>query len=468
MAFKARVCIFVGSHPQLQELHAAMTGWEVVQARTLSDARRLLLRQRFEVGLLSLDVERDSCGALDDFLREHWTVQWVAVMQAQAIQLAPWRQLVHEHCCDFHTRPIDPFRLGHTMGHAHGLAALRGIDVAAPDLPAAAVAAPTAALVATLTGASAAIARLRCQIVKVAKTSAPVLIWGESGSGKELAANAVHAHSARAAGPFVAINCGAMPASLIQSELFGHQRGAFTGATQDKRGLIEAAAGGTLFLDEIADLPLESQANLLRFLQEKTIYRLGATHSTRVDVRVIAATHVNLQQAVANGTFREDLYYRLNVLVLDVPALRERKEDLVSLAEHIFQSYISERAPRVRGFSGKALAAIEAYHWPGNVRELINRVRRAMVMADGRLITPLDLGLAPRPGAAAPAGMQLDDTRVHAERGAIEASLLRVGNNVTLAARQLGVSRMTLYRLLAKHGMSPPARGDARPARSQD
>src|SRR5476649_2110798 len=444
MAFKARVCIFVGSHPQLQELHAAMTGWEVVQARTLSDARRLLLRQRFEVGLLSLDVERDSCGALDDFLREHWTVQWVAVMQAQAIQLAPWRQLVHEHCCDFHTRPIDPFRLGHTMGHAHGLAALRGIDVAAPDLPAAAVAAPTAALVATLTGASAAIARLRCQIVKVAKTSAPVLIWGESGSGKELAANAVHAHSARAAGPFVAINCGAMPASLIQSELFGHQRGAFTGATQDKRGLIEAAAGGTLFLDEIADLPLESQANLLRFLQEKTIYRLGATHSTRVDVRVIAATHVNLQQAVANGTFREDLYYRLNVLVLDVPALR------------------------VRGFSGKALAAIEAYHWPGNVRELINRVRRAMVMADGRLITPLDLGLAPRPGAAAPAGMQLDDTRVHAERGAIEASLLRVGNNVTLAARQLGVSRMTLYRLLAKHGMSPPARGDARPARSQD
>src|SRR5471030_2362529 len=451
MAFKARVCIFVGSHPQLQELHAAMTGWEVVQARTLSDARRLLLRQRFEVGLLSLDVERDSCGALDDFLREHWTVQWVAVMQAQAIQLAPWRQLVHEHCCDFHTRPIDPFRLGHTMGHAHGLAALRGIDVAAPDLPAAAVAAPTAALVATLTGASAAIARLRCQIVKVAKTSAPVLIWGESGSGKELAANAVHAHSARAAGPFVAINCGAI-----------------TGATQDKRGLIEAAAGGTLFLDEIADLPLESQANLLRFLQEKTIYRLGATHSTRVDVRVIAATHVNLQQAVANGTFREDLYYRLNVLVLDVPALRERKEDLVSLAEHIFQSYISERAPRVRGFSGKALAAIEAYHWPGNVRELINRVRRAMVMADGRLIMPLDLGLAPRPGAAAPAGMQLDDTRVHAERGAIEASLLRVGNNVTLAARQLGVSRMTLYRLLAKHGMSPPARGDARPARSQD
>src|SRR5471030_2755944 len=467
MAFKARVCIFVGSHPQLQELHAAMTGWEVVQARTLSDARRLLLRQRFEVGLLSLDVERDSCGALDDFLREHWTVQWVAVLHAQAIQQAPWRQLVQEHCCDFHTRPIDPFRLGHTVGHAHGLAALRGLDgaapaMAAPPSPHAAGRAPA------LTGASAAIARLRSQIVKVAKTSAPVLIWGESGSGKELAANAVHAHSARAAGPFVPINCGAMPAGLIQSELFGHQRGAFTGAMQDKRGLIEAAAGGSLFLDEIADLPLESQANLLRFLQEKTIYRLGATHSTRVEVRVIAATHVNLQQAVAKGTFREDLYYRLNVLVLEVPTLRERKEDLALLAEHIFQSYISERAPRVRGFSGKALAAIEAYHWPGNVRELINRVRRAMVMADGRLITPQDLGLAPRPGAAAPAGMQLDDTRVHAERGAIEASLLRVGNNVTLAARQLGVSRMTLYRLLAKHGMSPPARGDARPARSQD
>jgi len=441
-------------------LAGAVAGWEQAHARSLAEARRALRPGLFSIGVLLLDGRHTPCDALDAFLREHWQLQWIAVLPPALMEQGPWRLLVHDHCCDFHTLPVDPGRLAHTLGHAHGMASLR----AAPP-PKAVASAPA---LAALTGQSAAIARLRRQIAKVAANSAPVLIWGESGSGKELAAQAVHAQSPRAAGPFVPINCGAMPASLIQSELFGYERGAFTGALREKRGLIEAAGGGSIFLDEIADLPLELQANLLRFLQEKTIHRLGATHSVQVDVRVIAASHVNLQTAVARGSFREDLYYRLNVLALDVPSLRERRDDLVPLAEHFFDAYALERAPRVKGFSSAALHAIRRHDWPGNVRELINRVRRAMVMAEGARITVQDLGLetgletgqgagAAVRGGGNMHGEALDDARVRAERDAISASLQRAGRNVSLAARELGVSRMTLYRLLSKHGMAAPS-----------
>lgn len=447
MTKKTILCLALGSPVIPDTLNAAVEGWEVYSAVTLAEARRQLQARPMMVGVLLVEAhDEQSCAAMDGFLHEHWDVHWVAVLHAPALESPAWRQLVHDHCGDFHTWPLDAQRLRHTLGHAHGLAALRR----APPVRSHTQQEPA------LTGQSAAIARLRRQIVKVAGASAPVLIWGESGSGKELAAQAVHAHSPRRAGPFVPINCGAIPASLIQSELFGYERGAFTGAAREKRGLIETAQGGSIFLDEIGDLPMELQANLLRFLQEKTIYRLGSTRSIAVDVRVIAASHVNLAQAVARGAFREDLYYRLNVLALDVPPLRERREDLLPLAEQFFRTYSSERAPRVRGFSVRAAQAIRDYDWPGNVRELLNRVRRAMVMAEGRLILPHDLGLSaePAPRAAAP----LDDARIRAERDAIDASLQRAGRNITLAARDLGVSRMTLYRLLAKHGIAAPSR----------
>ncbi|WP_229425111.1 sigma-54-dependent Fis family transcriptional regulator [Massilia sp. Se16.2.3] len=302
----------------------------------------------------------------------------------------------------------------------------------------------------TLIGSCAAMARLRSQVERVAKVDAPVLIWGESGSGKELTAQAIHRQSTRAAGPLVPINCGAIPPNLIHSELFGYERGAFTGAARDKVGLIESANGGTLFLDEIGDLPKDLQANLLRFLQDKTISRLGATRAIPVDVRVISASHVNLQQAVARGDFREDLYYRLSVLPVTVPSLRERRDDLVELAEHFFHLHAADRSPHLKGFSSRALAAIAAHAWPGNVRELINRVRRAMVMADGKWIEPDDLDLVmPSP----PIEAKLDDARCSSERLAIRACLDRSGQNVSRAARDLGVSRTTMYRLLAKHGM---------------
>ncbi|MRW88724.1 AAA domain-containing protein [Duganella sp. FT80W] len=449
MTTKSILCVGTGS-PGLP------ADWEVVRAATLADARRHLTSTPCAVGLLLVQPE-DSCDSLHALLREHGArhgTRWIAVLPPAALAQPAWRQLVHELCDDYHTWPLDHQRLRHALGHALGMAALCGDDDASPR----ATGAKQAAGVgddAMLTGTSVAITRLRRQIAKVAKASAPVLIWGESGSGKELAAQAVHAHSPRRKGPFVPINCGAIPAQLIQSELFGHERGAFTGAARDKRGLIETAQGGSIFLDEIGDLPMELQANLLRFLQEKTIYRVGGTRSITVDARVIAASHVNLAQAVQRGAFREDLYYRLNVLALDVPPLRERRDDLMPLAAHFFHTFASERAPRVRGFSSTAAQAIRAHHWPGNVRELINRVRRAMVMAEGRLILPADLGLQ---AAAAPAPLALDDARIRAERDAIDASLLRAGRNITLAARDLGVSRMTLYRLLAKHGMAAPSR----------
>ncbi len=418
--------------------------WELTRATTLAEGRRHLKARPCSVGLLLLQ-EADDCAEVGAFLQEQWAMHWIAILPASMAALSAWRQVLADHCADYHTWPPDHQRLRHALGHALGMAALRA------GLAPARVVGDAA-----LTGQSAAITRLRRQIVKVAAASAPVLIWGESGSGKELAAQDVHAHSARRKGPFVPINCGAIPAQLIQSELFGHERGAFTGAAREKRGLIESAQGGSIFLDEIGDLPMELQANLLRFLQEKTIYRVGGTRSIAVDARVIAASHVNLAQAVQRGAFREDLYYRLNVLALDVPPLRERQDDLLPLAEYFFHTFSSERAPRVKGFSSRAVQAIREYGWPGNVRELINRVRRAMVMAEGSLIQPQDLGIGITPTVSAP--LQLDDARIRAERDAINASLLHAGSNITLAARDLGVSRMTLYRLLAKHGIAAPSR----------
>jgi len=382
----------------------------------------------------------------DAFLRRHGTLHWVAALPQGLLAIPAWRELAVEHLYDYHTLPLDPLRLLHTLGHAWGCARLR----ADSDAPAAAHPAAPA-------GKSAAIARLRAQIARVARADAPVLIGGESGSGKELTAQAVHAQSARARGPFVAINCGAIAPALIQSELFGYVRGAFTGAARDKAGLIESAAGGTIFFDEIADLPRELQSTLLRFLQEKTIYRIGSTRAIAVDVRVIAASHADLQQAVEGGLFREDLYYRLNVLPLTVPPLRERGDDLDILAAQFFHAYAQDRAPRLKGFSRAALQAIRHHQWPGNVRELINRVRRAMVLAEGRLIAPHDLGLAPAPADTPEVhGEALGESRIRAERLAIEASLARTGGNVTHAARELGISRMTLYRQMAKHGLAAP------------
>jgi DNA-binding NtrC family response regulator len=303
-----------------------------------------------------------------------------------------------------------------------------------------------------MVGASSQMQHVYREIRKVAGNNAPVLISGESGTGKELAAQAIHERSPQADGPFIAVNCGALPANLIQSELFGHEKGSFTGAHQRKIGRIEVASGGTLFLDEIGDLPMELQTNLLRFLQEKTIQRVGGREDITVDVRVIAATHVNLEKAVHEGSFREDLYYRLNVLQIKMPALRERIGDVPLLAQYIFRRFADEKGRRVKGFSEDALHTMNQYDWPGNVRELINRVRRAMVMCDKFLISPVDLGLERRTNSRTV--VTLSEARDKAEIDTIRIALAQNMGNISLAAQQLGVSRVTLYRLMEKQDVN--------------
>lgn len=419
--------------------------WLALPADDLAEAQRILSHERVQVGLLCLwecaPLELDRVEACLLGL----SLEWVALVPVDAPTSPDLCHLLLDYVFDHHTHPVDWGALSVTLRHALCRAELR----------ARAAAAPCDVQLMGMAGHSPAMNRLRQQIRKVATTDAPVLIGGESGSGKELTAQAIHQCSQRAGQPFVAVNCGAIAPTLIQSELFGHERGAFTGATTARQGLIEAANGGCIFLDEVADLPLELQTNLLRFLQEHTIQRVGATRSVSVDVRVIAASHVDLSQAVVAKRFREDLFYRLNVLPIVVPSLRERVADIPVLAQHFLHQCLQQGCSRrVAGFSPEAREAMLAHPWPGNVRELSNRVQRAVVMSEQRLITPADLGLTVPVTASA---VGLDAARLQAEREAIALTLGRMAHNVTRAARELGVSRMTLYRLMDKHGLQARA-----------
>ena len=392
-----------------------------------------------DVGLIRLQpfhLERPE--AVKDMISRSGT-EWIAVLSPDTLQLKTVGDFVCEWFFDFHTLPFDVSRVQVTLGRAFGMARLRGRSTD-----------PIESAGHELLGESRAIRDLRKLLGKLAPTESPVLIRGESGTGKELVARTLHRQSQRHARPFVAINCGAIPEHLIQSELFGHEKGAFTGAHQRKIGRIEAAHGGTLFLDEIGDLPLVLQANLLRFLQEKHIERVGGSQPIPVDVRVLAATHVDLEAAIINGRFREDLYYRLNVLQVFTAPLRERHGDMAMLANHFARFYSQETGRRPRTFSEQALVAMGNHDWPGNVRELANRVRRGLVLAEGRQIEPCDLGLETRQAPSLAMGT-LEDYKDRAERQALCDVLQRHSNNLSLAAKVLGVSRPTFYRLLHKH-----------------
>jgi two-component system NtrC family response regulator len=289
-------------------------------------------------------------------------------------------------------------------------------------------------------------------IRKVAKANAPVLLLGESGTGKEMAAMAIHRRSLRKEGPFIAINCNAIPENLLESELFGHEKGAFTGAHTQRKGLMESAAGGTLFLDEIGELPPAVQVKLLRFLQEQRFQRVGGRQEIQIDTRIIAATNVDLKQAVAKGKFREDLYFRLAVVVIKLPPLRERGEDVDLLAREFLQQFAAQcEKPSLR-FSPEALRAVKRHTWPGNVRELQNRVKRAVIMADGKRVTAGDLELTG--GAELIPAATLKEARENIERELIEQTLKRHGGKISSAAAELGISRPTLYELMEKLGIS--------------
>jgi len=288
-------------------------------------------------------------------------------------------------------------------------------------------------------------------IRRVAATELPVLISGESGTGKELVARAIHRESSRRQGPFVAINCGAIPETLLEGELFGHEKGAFTGAHAQRKGRIEAAQGGTLFLDEIGELPLMLQVKILRYLQDQRLVRLGGSQEIVVDARVIAATNVDLQAAMENGRFRDDLYYRLAVVTIAVPPLRDRADDIQLLARTLLQRYAGANKSHVTGFTRQAQDALLAYRWPGNVRELDNHIKRAVMMSDGTRLTPEDLQLTS-------ISDRVDAPTLRAAREAVERDTItrvftKYRGNVTKAAVELGVSRPTLHELLLKYGI---------------
>ncbi|HQS81968.1 MAG TPA: PEP-CTERM-box response regulator transcription factor [Thiobacillus sp.] len=288
-------------------------------------------------------------------------------------------------------------------------------------------------------------------VEKVAPANVTVLLLGESGTGKEVLARGVHELSPRAGKRFVAINCAAIPDTLLESELFGYEKGAFTGAAKQTIGRIEYANEGTLFLDEIGDLPMPLQAKLLRFLQERVIERLGGRGEIPVDVRVVCATHRDLAGMIREGSFREDLYYRLSEITVKIPPLRERPGDAILLAQAFLERYAREMGRPLRGFTADALGALETYAWPGNVREMENLVKRATIMADGTQITAADLGFDPGPAEAQP--FNLRQAREHAERLAVSRALAHSEGNIAQAAELLGITRPTLYDLMAKIGM---------------
>ncbi len=299
-------------------------------------------------------------------------------------------------------------------------------------------------------GASTKMEQVFASIKKVASTNAPVLLLGESGTGKELAALAIHERSPRSKGPFVPINCSGIPENLLESELFGHEKGAFTGAHVQRNGLIESAANGTLFLDEIGDLPPSLQVKLLRFLQEQRFQRVGGRQEIKIDTRVIAATNADLKQAIAEGRFREDLYFRLAVVVIKLPPLREREDDVALLAQDFLNRYAAQNGRRKMTLSPDAMRALYRHQWTGNVRELQNRVKRAVIMADARKITAADLELEE---AAGQTRATLRDAREAVEREMVESSLRRNRGKIAAAATELGISRPTFYELMDKLGI---------------
>jgi DNA-binding NtrC family response regulator len=399
------------------------------------------------VGLLVLKNEEDldkldACEPLLNIRR----ISWVGLIARELIGRPKVREFVADYLFNFITIPAQAEHIVLALRHARGMAFVRdALNDSNPQVPA-------DASTPTIVGMSPAMRHLSEQIAKVARTDASVLINGASGTGKELVARSLHRQSARKNAPFSAVNCGAIAPQLFQSELFGYEKGAFTGAMQRKIGRIEAAQGGTLFLDEIGDMPLDMQVNLLRFLQEKTIERVGGNQPLPMDVRVIAATHIDLEERVRQGRFREDLYYRINVICIATPKLSERVEDIEDIAKYYFSKFSGQHNKKLRGFSKAAMDALHRHDWPGNVRELVNRIQRAVVMAEGRFIQPEDLDFK-REEQHAPL-MSLEDARARAEGAMILRALSQTRNRIAHAADLLGVSRVTLYRLIEKHNIT--------------
>ena len=348
---------------------------------------------------------------------------------------------------DFYRKPLDIDSLGLIVRRAFNLHAIE-----AENARLASKVSDNQRVLGTLITAAPEMAKVARTIERVADTNVSVMLLGASGTGKELLARGLHDSSERRERPFVAINCAAIPETLLESELFGHEKGAFTGAVKTTEGKIELADGGTLFLDEVGDIPLPLQVKLLRFLQERQIERIGGRRAIDVDVRIVCATHQDLEAMTAEGAFREDLFYRLAEIVVKIPPLAERPGDATLLAKSFLQKFAAEMNPQVKGFAPDALAAIDGWSWPGNVRELENRVKRAVIMADSRMVSSEDLDL-PDSHSGEGEVLNLKAARERSDRKVIRHALARTDGNISGTARMLGISRPTLYDLMKQYDL---------------
>ncbi len=350
---------------------------------------------------------------------------------------------------DFYQKPVDIDELGMIVGRAFHVHALEAENARLAAMPP-----ESGPVLGGMITAAPEMLKVTRTIERVANADVSVMLLGASGTGKELLARGVHESSGRSKGAFIAINCAAIPENLLEAELFGHEKGAFTGAIKTTQGKIELAHGGTLFLDEVGDIPLPLQVKILRFLQERVIERIGGRNPIAVDTRIVCATHQNLESMITEGRFREDLYYRLAEIVIKIPTLAERPGDAVLLAKHFVARFAPTMNPSVKGLAPDALLAIDQWGWPGNVRELENRLKRAVIMAEGKLISAGDLDLKSDSDDEDGSGMiNLKAIRDAADRKAIRRAVARSEGNISNAAKMLGISRPTLYDLIKQHGV---------------
>ncbi|NVK21267.1 MAG: sigma-54-dependent Fis family transcriptional regulator [Kangiellaceae bacterium] len=439
---KTRSILLFGPNESTSSLaeRLAEQQWKVFLTEEKNQFRKLFQHHLFEVVVVFLSQDEEpSISEFEELASINIATKWIAVIPSEDWFENHPNFLFSHLFYDYHRQPLRFDYFLATIGHAYGMAELQNRQLSQMQLSSSNE---------EIIGKSPASMQLKKTINKVALEDATVLITGESGTGKELAARNIHQRSRRKNGPFVAINCAAIPETLFYSELFGHEKGAFTNADSRHIGRIESADGGTVFLDEIGDLPLNLQTNLLRFLELNQIERLGSVVSVNVDCRIIVATNVDLKQAVNDGHFREDLYHRINVLPLHIPPLRTRREDVPILA-NFFLDQFSKGHVR-KNFTQNCFNAMSQYHWPGNVRELMNRVRRGVILSEGHLISEQNLDL----NIGKPQKIEsLQEARNKAERETIIHSIESAGYNHTQAAKDLGISRTSLYRLLNKHNI---------------
>jgi two-component system, NtrC family, response regulator len=445
--------LIIEDDPGLQkQLKWSFDAYEVIVAGDRETALAQVRRHEPAVVTMDLGLPPDPDGATEGLA----TLQQVLALAPETKMIVLTGNQDRSHAVkaialgayDFHQKPFDPEMLALVVQRAFYLHALQQEN---RRMLASQVDSPLAGVISRDAGMQ----KVCRQIEKVAPTSASVMVLGESGTGKEVLARALHQSSPRAGQRFMAINCAAIPENLLESELFGYEKGAFTGAAKQTKGKVELAHGGTFFLDEVGDLPMSLQAKLLRFLQERVIERVGGHEEIPVDVRIVCATHQNLKTLAATGRFREDLYYRLSEIVVTIPPLRDRVGDAALLAHHFKNKFCAAESRATLHFSQEAVGVIEAYPWPGNVREMENCIKRAVIMADGPQIMAEDLGLS---GAALPEEpLNLRQVRDEAEYAAIVKALARVDGNIVKAAELLGISRPTLYDLMGRHAIKSAA-----------